>query len=230
MHPEKANNCATTTSTISAFRSPNCSMLGHSITISPYRVISVGIASPMTCPLFPHTGSYDILVLVRFYNIPRSRRSCGKVGNAFFRVFQACRFLANVFSMVRGCPRHILVRRQIPQTAVRTLLVIFHSPFRNLAPGIEQILNPTHVQTLFSQPPVKVLHARILGRHARLNLYHLDPRSTHHARKCRLLNSGPLSTRIAPGIPRSAMIASNTRVTRRLAKLVSTSNTGHSCV
>jgi len=47
-------------------------------------------------------------------------------------------------------------------------------------------------------------------------------RSTHQARKCRLVSSGPLSQRIAKGCPRSLTIASNTRVTLRLAKLVST--------
>jgi hypothetical protein len=53
-------------------------------------------------------------------------------------------------------------------------------------------------------------------------------RSTHHARKCRLVSSGPLSQRMAKGCPRSATIASNTRVTLRLAKLVSTSKAKHS--
>src|SRR5438132_11684006 len=48
-------------------------------------------------------------------------------------------------------------------------------------------------------------------------------RSTPHAKKCRLVSSGPLSQRIAKGCPRSATIASSTRVTLRLAKLVSTS-------
>jgi hypothetical protein len=48
-------------------------------------------------------------------------------------------------------------------------------------------------------------------------------RSTHRARKCRLVSSGPLSQRIAKGCPRSATIASSTRVTLRLAKLASTS-------
>src|SRR2546428_679145 len=55
-------------------------------------------------------------------------------------------------------------------------------------------------------------------------------RSTPHARKCRLVSSGPLSQRIAKGCPRSATIASNTRVTLRLAKLVSTSKAKHSRV
>ncbi len=55
-------------------------------------------------------------------------------------------------------------------------------------------------------------------------------RSMHHARKCRLVSSGPLSQRIACGNPRFAMIPSSTRVTRRLAKLVSTSKAKHSRV
>ena len=55
-------------------------------------------------------------------------------------------------------------------------------------------------------------------------------RSRHHARKCRRVSSGPLSQRIACGCPRSATMASNTRVTLRLAKLVSTSKAKHSRV
>src|SRR6266403_1636364 len=55
-------------------------------------------------------------------------------------------------------------------------------------------------------------------------------RSIPHARKCRDVNSGPLSHRIASGTPRSATIRSNSRVTRRLAKLVSTSSANHSRV
>ena len=47
-------------------------------------------------------------------------------------------------------------------------------------------------------------------------------RSTHQARKCRLVSSGPLSQRVLSGRPRSTTISSNTRVTLRLAKLVST--------
>jgi hypothetical protein len=65
-------------------------------------------------------------------------------------------------------------------------------------------------------------------------------RSTAHARICRDVNSGPLSHRIASGTPRSATprsatprsatIRSSSRVTRRLAKLVSTSSARHSRV
>src|SRR5260370_459370 len=52
----------------------------------------------------------------------------------------------------------------------------------------------------------------------------------HHARKWRLLNSGPLSQRIASGFSRSVRIISSARVTRGLAKLVSTSRVRHSRV
>src|SRR5579872_1530120 len=55
-------------------------------------------------------------------------------------------------------------------------------------------------------------------------------RSMAHARICRDVNSGPLSHRIASGTPRSATIRSSSRVTRRLAKLVSTSKAKHSRV
>jgi hypothetical protein len=64
-------------------------------------------------------------------------------------------------------------------------------PRRDLAPGIEQILKPVHVQTFFPQPSVKALDARILGRLARLNLDQFDApfrrrRSLFHRHhKCR---------------------------------------------
>src|SRR5437867_10154110 len=54
-------------------------------------------------------------------------------------------------------------------------------------------------------------------------------RSTPHAKKCRLVSSGPLSQRITFGCPRSATIASSTRVTLRLAKLVSSSKAKPVC-
>lgn len=46
-------------------------------------------------------------------------------------------------------------------------------------------------------------------------------RSTHQARKCRLVSSGPLSQRILAGPPRWRMISSNACVSRQPAKLVS---------
>src|ERR1043166_5554693 len=55
-------------------------------------------------------------------------------------------------------------------------------------------------------------------------------RSSAHARKCRLVNSGPLSQRIASGAPRSATIFSSSRVTRRLGNPLSASSVKHSRV
>ena len=103
-------------------------------------------------------------------NTRSSRRSCGKVGNAWFRVFQACRFWASVFSIAPCFPRRILVRGQIPQTAVRPFFVIFRSPPGDLALGIEQILEPAQVQTLFSQPSMEAFDVRVLRRLPWLNV------------------------------------------------------------
>src|ERR1051325_10446415 len=55
-------------------------------------------------------------------------------------------------------------------------------------------------------------------------------RSSAHARKCRLVNSGPLSQRIASGAPRSTTIFSSSRVTRRLGNPLSASSVKHSRV
>src|SRR5581483_11067250 len=54
--------------------------------------------------------------------------------------------------------------------------------------------------------------------------------SSAHAKKCRLVNSGPLSERIASGTPRSATIVSSTRVIRGPGNPVSTSSAKHSRV
>ena len=43
---------------------------------------------------------------------------------------------------------------------MRTFLVVFLPPGRNLPPRIEQVLKPTYRQTLFPQPPVKASDAR----------------------------------------------------------------------
>jgi hypothetical protein len=52
-------------------------------------------------------------------------------------------------SMTRRFSRRKLGWRQIAQAAVRTLLVIFRPPPGDLTLGIEQILKPAHIQTLF---------------------------------------------------------------------------------
>jgi hypothetical protein len=53
---------------------------------------------------------------------------------------------------------------------------------------------------------------------------------SHQLRKCREVNSGPLSQRIDRGLPRWLITHSNTRVTRRLDKQLSTSMARHSRV
>ena len=76
----------------------------------------------------------------------------------------------------RGRPHRCskFLGRPISQTAVRTFFVVFDSPRCDLSPRIEQVLEPAHVQTLFSQPSVKALDECILGRLARLNVQQLD--------------------------------------------------------
>ena len=96
------------------------------------------------------------------------------MGNAFFRVFQACHCLASAFSIARCFPCGKLGWCQIPQTAVRAFVVILRPPRCDLAPGVEQILKPTHVQTLFPQPRVKALHPSVLRRLPRLDVKQFD--------------------------------------------------------
>ena len=96
------------------------------------------------------------------------------MGNAFFCVFQACRFLASVFSRAHSFSLCKFVWRQIPQTAVRAAFVVLRLPRRDLAPGIEQILKPTYVQTLFPHARMKTFHPSVLRRLARLYVHQLD--------------------------------------------------------
>src|SRR5208283_3062473 len=62
----------------------------------------------------------------------------------------------------------------VSQTAVRTLFVVVDPPRCDLVPRIEQVLEPTHHQTLFSQPSVKTLYLSVLRRLSRLNMHQLD--------------------------------------------------------
>jgi hypothetical protein len=73
---------------------------------------------------------------------------------------------------------------------VRALLVVLDPPRRDLPPRIEQVLKPTHGQTLFPQPSVETLDVRVLRRLARLNMHQLDlpfhaPRQKMPARQLR---------------------------------------------
>src|SRR5207253_10286542 len=67
-----------------------------------------------------------------------------------------------------------LLRRPISQTTVRAFFVVFDFPRRDLAPRIEQVLKPTHIQAFFPQPPVKAFYVRVLRWFSRLNVHYLD--------------------------------------------------------
>ena len=149
------------------------------------------------------------------------------MGNAS-SVFQAD--VVRVFSIARLFhPLCELTWGAIAQTAMRPLLVVILPPITNLSPSVEQVLKPTYPQAFVSQFSVEAFHLRVLRRLARLRICTSSICcSKHHDRKCRLVSSGPLSQRIDCGLPRPTMISSSTRVTRRLAKLVSTSSARHS--
>src|SRR6185369_9684961 len=91
-------------------------------------------------------------------------------------------------------------------------------------------LKPAHRQTFFPQPSVKTLDPRILRRLARLNVQQLDLPLDTPGQKMPAGQLRPVVAADGCGIPRSAMISSSTRVTLRLAKLVSTSKPRHSRV
>ena len=65
-------------------------------------------------------------------------------------------------------------RRPIAQTAVRPLFVVLLPPRRDLLPGIEQVLEPTRVQTFVSQLAVETLDVRVLHRLARFDVHELN--------------------------------------------------------
>jgi hypothetical protein len=85
----------------------------------------------------------------------------GNAGGECRGVFQGG-FIA-VFSIAR-CPFLFrkLFRRPVSQAAMRSFFVVLRPPRCDLPPRIEQILKPTYVQTLFSQPSVKALDVRVL--------------------------------------------------------------------
>jgi hypothetical protein len=55
------------------------------------------------------------------------------------------------------------------------LLVVFPAPRFDFPPRIEQIPEPTHVQTLIPKPSMKALHVSVLGGLPRLNMNQVDP-------------------------------------------------------
>ena len=111
-----------------------------------------------------------------------------------------------------------------------TLFVVFRLPVTDLPACVKQVGEPAHLQALFAQPSMEALHVRVLCRLTRLDVSQFDPPVQRPGQEIRLVNSGPLSQRIAWGRPRRAMISPSTRVTRRLAKPVSTSSARHSRV
>jgi hypothetical protein len=94
-------------------------------------------------------------------------------------------------------------RRQMAQTAVRSLLVILFLPGRDLSPRVEQILKPTQVQALFSDSSVKALDVRVLRRFPGLNVVQLDlllqaPSQKVPTRPARCRNESRSVSRVAP--------------------------------
>ena len=57
---------------------------------------------------------------------------------------------------------------------MRTLFVVLLLPRRELAPRVEQVLKPAHVQKLLAQLAVETLASSVLGRLARLEVLQLD--------------------------------------------------------
>jgi len=100
-----------------------------------------------------------------------------------------------------------LLRSFVSQAAVRSLLVVVDPPRRDFPPHIEQILKPAHRQALFAQPTVELSMCAFCVGFPGWMCTNSIFRSTHHARKCRLVSSGLLSQRIACGSPRWATIA-----------------------
>jgi hypothetical protein len=58
---------------------------------------------------------------------------------------------------------------------VGALPVILISPAGDLAPRVEQLPEPTDVQTLLSQAPIEIFGMRVLRRLPRLDVHEIDP-------------------------------------------------------
>ena len=72
----------------------------------------------------------------------------------------------------------------------------------DLTSCVEEVPEPATLQALLAQPTVEALHMRILRRLAWLYVSQSIFHSSAQDRKCRLVSSGPLSQRIACGLPR----------------------------
>jgi hypothetical protein len=107
---------------------------------------------------------------------------------------------------------------------------VLSAPDCSLPSGIEQVLKPTYSQTFLAQPSLEALHASILCWLTRLDMHWFDPPFQTPGQEMPAGEFWPIVERIDCGHPRSTMIPSRTRVTRCLAKLVSTSKAKHSRV
>jgi len=92
---------------------------------------------------------------------------------------------------------------------MRTFFVILLSPRLDLSACVCQIHKPVRVQALIPEASVETFHVPVLHRFAGLDVMHCDARSLHHSVKYRLVNSGPLSHRVAQGPVRGGRCHAN---------------------
>src|SRR5436190_17575269 len=113
---------------------------------------------------------------------------------------------------------------------MRTLFVVLLPPRLDFLPCVSQVPKPGRVQTFVPEAPVEALHMPVLDGFSGLNMNHGDAPLFAPLLEYRLVNSGPLSHRMAPGAPRCAITRSSTRVTCRLEMPVFTSMASDSFV
>src|SRR6266404_6286977 len=118
----------------------------------------------------------------------------------------------------------------IAQCAVRALLVELLLPRGDLAPRVPQVLEPTHIQAFIAQLAVETFHVSVLLRLPRLNVHQLDAPFHAPGQKMPAGEVRPVVAANRQWVSRAVRIISSARVTRRLAKLVSTSSVKHSRV
>jgi len=63
----------------------------------------------------------------------------------------------------------------IPERGMWTRAVVFDAPGGDLPACVEQMPEPTYIQTLIPQPAVETFHVRILGGLAWLDMNGIDP-------------------------------------------------------
>jgi hypothetical protein len=85
---------------------------------------------------------------------------------------------------------------------MRRHAVVVVTPRLDLAPGVEQIAEPTYVQTLFAQAAVEAFHVGVLDRLAgpdahELNLLFQPPDQKRAAGKLRAIVADVLQTTLA---------------------------------